>query len=668
MADPIAPEPPPAPGETWQQQALGGENPEDRIAVVSPSGVAGTVRRADLDKAVDAGFRLEHPEEVHERRLEKEFGDRPIEAAAESALSTATFGLSDYINPERQREVRKRNEGAALVGGIGGAFIPTGAGGLLSGAGRGAEGLFAGGTLGSRVAGAATRGAVEGAGYGLGAGVSQIALSEEPMTWEGAAATLGSNALGGAVLGGGIGVSGRLLAEGATAAKNYANKQVEAITKAGQEVDRSAFPDIAEMDQKTASKAYAESKAADKAQKATDLAEGETAKEAEIKRLYDTQTEEASKLYKEAEAFKNEVKLDKNFIPSADAETRAMLGGSSLKIKKGLNNRTRFINKRGVGKFQEGLEEQETVLQRVLADSGDTLANAEAESQALLDALPKPRAHAVEPAAAEAVERPFAEQVMGALKQVPEEGRFGDRKAFISEVWKQMDNGMSLDEFKQALVAENRAGRLNLHRADLVQEMSPEMVANSATKHLDADFHFIENEPGPNFVKSAPKPMVPTEPIEYGLTREQAKLYANYAGLEVPKGKSMAINDVQLNDFRRAVELGDIVPERVQRVQTAQALLERNQASPRCRPSRPRRRSRPSSASSTRCATTRAPRRARRHWKRTSPTCRPRILATASPRASAACLAARWAGPWARAALSRAHSSAAISPARCTTA
>jgi hypothetical protein len=48
-----------------------------------------------------------------------------------------------------------------------------------------------------------------------------------------------------------------------------------------------------------------------------------------------------------------------------------------------------------------------------------------------------------------------------------------------------------LPEFKQRLVEANAQHLLHLSRADLVEAMDPELVAESRTSYLNATFHFV---------------------------------------------------------------------------------------------------------------------------------------------------------------------------------
>jgi hypothetical protein len=93
----------------------------------------------------------------------------------------------------------------------------------------------------------------------------------------------------------------------------------------------------------------------------------------------------------------------------------------------------------------------------------------------------------------------FAGRVREAARQA-DRGVFGDRKVFISSVWRGLyagDDSVSLEEFKRHLIEANRLGLLRLYRADLVEEMDPAEVAASATQYRDATFHFVEREATP---------------------------------------------------------------------------------------------------------------------------------------------------------------------------
>jgi hypothetical protein len=89
----------------------------------------------------------------------------------------------------------------------------------------------------------------------------------------------------------------------------------------------------------------------------------------------------------------------------------------------------------------------------------------------------------------------FARRVVEAARSTPT-GRFGDDKVFVSHVFRVLSvdprfAAMGLDGFKQRLAEANNARRLDLSRADMVEAMNPEDVAQSRVAYLGAEFHFI---------------------------------------------------------------------------------------------------------------------------------------------------------------------------------
>lgn len=77
--------------------------------------------------------------------------------------------------------------------------------------------------------------------------------------------------------------------------------------------------------------------------------------------------------------------------------------------------------------------------------------------------------------------------------------RFHDNKVFIAALWHASQREpsfprLSLPEFKQRLVQANARHLLHLSRADLVQAMDPQLVAESETEYLNATFHFVRLE------------------------------------------------------------------------------------------------------------------------------------------------------------------------------
>jgi hypothetical protein len=108
----------------------------------------------------------------------------------------------------------------------------------------------------------------------------------------------------------------------------------------------------------------------------------------------------------------------------------------------------------------------------------------------------------IEPPRVEQLDLPtFAATVRALAVNSPAEDRFHDNKVFIGALWRSSQSEPSfprlmLDEFKQQLIDANSRGLLHLSRADLVQEMDPQLVAESETTYLNATFHFVLLEGG----------------------------------------------------------------------------------------------------------------------------------------------------------------------------
>lgn len=86
----------------------------------------------------------------------------------------------------------------------------------------------------------------------------------------------------------------------------------------------------------------------------------------------------------------------------------------------------------------------------------------------------------------------FAAVVAEVLPAVIE--RFGPRKVYISALWSAVDASgylITLALFKRRLCLARAAGLLELARADLVAAMPAELVRDSATHDLGAEYHFV---------------------------------------------------------------------------------------------------------------------------------------------------------------------------------
>ena len=92
----------------------------------------------------------------------------------------------------------------------------------------------------------------------------------------------------------------------------------------------------------------------------------------------------------------------------------------------------------------------------------------------------------------------FTDDVRRAARST-QHGVFGDRKVFISAVWDELRrtgrwSALPISDFKRRLLDAQRAGSVELARADLVAAMDPRLVADSETLADGASFHFIVRE------------------------------------------------------------------------------------------------------------------------------------------------------------------------------
>jgi len=219
-----------------------------KIAIVTPDGSTYLVPEGDVPAALERGARLESPEELRTREVEKRQEGREVRTAIEGALRGATMGLSDIplaIGGEAQGAAERREAFPTLSTGaeIGGGLLGLGKGGAaktVAGKGlaaistparltmragtaveRGAEKLLAPlaarGTLGraaakglSMGAGAGTEGAIVGAQQWL----SESALGETEPTVQALVDHVGAGAFLGGVFGGGLGLGGSLAKAG----------------------------------------------------------------------------------------------------------------------------------------------------------------------------------------------------------------------------------------------------------------------------------------------------------------------------------------------------------------------------------------------------------------------------------------------------------------------
>jgi uncharacterized protein (DUF2267 family) len=144
----------------------------------------------------------------------------------------------------------------------------------------------------------------------------------------------------------------------------------------------------------------------------------------------------------------------------------------------------------------ERLTKEKLVKQLPLFETGLTAAKADAARCKLvrdwLGGTPPP-----EPPAPETFDLSTFAATLRALAAIsPPQDRFHDNKVFIAALWRasQRESSfprLSLADFKRRLVEANSQDLLHLSRADLVQAMDPQLVADSETSFLNANFHFV---------------------------------------------------------------------------------------------------------------------------------------------------------------------------------
>lgn len=164
-----------------------------------------------------------------------------VAATGAAVARGATLGASDaaarLIGGEDARfdlsQLRAENPGISTGGEIAGVIAPallTGGASLPAGL-AGAAGRSAAAAVGGGIRGAIAGEAITGGLLGLGQGVSELALSDDPLTLSHAAATLSSNALYGAAAGAGAGLAAKGVEAGLGAAKRALDRALVASSE-----------------------------------------------------------------------------------------------------------------------------------------------------------------------------------------------------------------------------------------------------------------------------------------------------------------------------------------------------------------------------------------------------------------------------------------------------
>lgn len=204
--------------------------------------------------------RAMHPETESERSdrtreafLEEEYGSG-LKTALEGGWSGATLGLSDF-GSDSTAQYRARHKpglrlGSEIVGNIATLGL-TGVGGLATKAGARAFGTGIAGRIGARALGGVAEGSLVGAGHEL----SQVALSDEPLSAERIVTAIGRGLLEGGLVGGvaggglaGLGELGSATIRGVSRGASSVARMFprRALTKSEEAVARTAVREAAD--------------------------------------------------------------------------------------------------------------------------------------------------------------------------------------------------------------------------------------------------------------------------------------------------------------------------------------------------------------------------------------------------------------------------------------
>lgn len=310
--------------------------PNDTVTLISPEGKATDVPAAQAAIWQEQGFTAENPEARAQRVAgEAERANAsPVTAVIGGVGRGLTVGLSDVAahalgGDQAARELstaRQAYPTTSTLSEVGGAIAPalmTGGESLAAslaeatpigrvaqlGSRIGALGEDAGvvGRIGAKIAG----GAVEGGIMGAGQGVSELALDDQPITWERAVSAISSNALLGSAIGGAGGALGGTLEYGLGKAKTAID---DAITKRAAMADVGA--DVVSMDAPALTKA----------------------RQAELESLSTQQTARGANVADDVKAYRATVKEANPWLVVDEGENAAKLNKTNNSLGKMLDD------------------------------------------------------------------------------------------------------------------------------------------------------------------------------------------------------------------------------------------------------------------------------------------------------------------------------------------
>jgi hypothetical protein len=386
--------------------------PPTTVTMIDPDGRAHDVPSDAVQGAIAQGFRVE-TDEGRVGRIATDSKDAyysapgaQVVAGGAAVLRGVTLGLSDVglraiYGEEGRRDLeglREANPTLSTAGELGGALltaIPSGGTSLAARAPAAAaarlgsrvaglgEGAGAVGRIGASAAGAALEGGI----YGAGQGISELALSDDPLTVEHAASVLSSHALYGAAVGGVAGAA----TKGVEVGLGRARRAIDDFAAKRQAV-ADVPEDLAAMDAKQLRAAHA----AEKESIATARAD-------ELEQLKVTRATESKQLADDIIAYRTEVRGMRHSnttdgVKLANAEGKASLGELGLLGKTSNNQLGRVVsNPTGLaenpGRALDALQRQENAMVKLLEREPELRAaygssSRAAERTAALDSVP----------------------------------------------------------------------------------------------------------------------------------------------------------------------------------------------------------------------------------------------------------------------------------------
>ena len=221
--------------------------------MIDPHGVVRDIPAEQVSEATGAGFTPESDDQARVRIAKEIDHDRntsfggKFNAVAYGGLRGLTLGASDVVvrafggdaAAEYLNGIREANPGFSMASELVGSLALPG--GIIGKGGTAAATEGALGAVARSIRGAATEGAL----YGAGSGVSELALSDKPLDVERVASVLSSHMLYGGVTGGAVGGAGKLAELGLSKAR---------ATLAARE-GRAVVDDLAQLDVKQLSAA-----------------------------------------------------------------------------------------------------------------------------------------------------------------------------------------------------------------------------------------------------------------------------------------------------------------------------------------------------------------------------------------------------------------------------